>query len=269
MSWGLDLSLSLTRGQGGGAFEPEAAALFARFTTPPTGERKTLINTLIKALKDGGIWSKLDVLYLTAAADAQAARRNWIADAHNLSTINSPTFTADRGYAGNGSSSYLNTNYNPGDGGSHLYQQNNAHMAVWSRTNSDGLFVDLGARAGVSSARSNLLTRSAGVCNILINQDTAGSAASADSSGHQVTRRTASNATTVFRDASLLGTGSTASVAPANLNWFMGALNNNGTAAQFSARELAAAHAGASLSDGEITAMRAALSTYLTAIGAA
>jgi hypothetical protein len=40
-----------------------------------------LIDALVGALKASAVWAKLDVLWVLAAADSQAARRNWIADA--------------------------------------------------------------------------------------------------------------------------------------------------------------------------------------------
>lgn len=87
----------------------QAKALFARMTTPPTRARMNLINQMIGALLDAGVWQKLDALYVMAAADSQAARLNWIADQYNLTAVNSPTFTVDSGYTGNGTSSYLST----------------------------------------------------------------------------------------------------------------------------------------------------------------
>lgn len=103
----------------------EALALFARMTTPPTTTRKDEINTLIVGLKTAGIWSKMDAMYVLAAADEQAALLNWVADTNNATAENSPSFVADSGFAGNGSTSFINTNYNPSTDGVH-YEQNSA-----------------------------------------------------------------------------------------------------------------------------------------------
>jgi len=93
--------------------EAETTALLARMTTQPDDTRKELINTTIKALKDSGVWAKLDCFYMFSAHDAQTSLLNWIKNAHNCTGVSSPTFNADQGYTGNGSSSYLRTNYNP------------------------------------------------------------------------------------------------------------------------------------------------------------
>ncbi|HXC20220.1 MAG TPA: hypothetical protein VNV13_01980, partial [Steroidobacteraceae bacterium] len=57
----------------------QSCAIFAAFTTPPTTSRKVIINTLVNALLNGSTdtWDKMDVLYVMAAADSQAASINW------------------------------------------------------------------------------------------------------------------------------------------------------------------------------------------------
>ena len=101
------LSPLLSRQGGGPVYDPDAEALFARFTTPPTDERKGVINTLIVALKAAGTWAVRD-WYHFIGADAQATQRNWKADQYNIMPVNAPAFQADRYYQGDGSSSYLN-----------------------------------------------------------------------------------------------------------------------------------------------------------------
>ena len=61
----------------GGAYEPEAEALFARMTSPPSEWRKGVINTAIVSLKSGGVWDRLSGLYVFKAADKQSAYLNW------------------------------------------------------------------------------------------------------------------------------------------------------------------------------------------------
>lgn len=89
------------------AYDPAAQAFFERLTNQPTDARKALYNTLIVSLKDAGVWAKLDSLYVLAAADAQAARQNLVANLYNLTASGSPAFTVDRGYTGDGVAAYL------------------------------------------------------------------------------------------------------------------------------------------------------------------
>lgn len=58
--------------------QAETDALVARMEIAPSAARKKLIDDLIVELKSWGIWQKLDLLYILAAHDAQAARLNWV-----------------------------------------------------------------------------------------------------------------------------------------------------------------------------------------------
>lgn len=101
--------------------EPETLATISRMTTPPSDQKILQYDVLIKSIKSGqglalgtnNLSTKFDCLYIRAAHDAQAALLNWAKNAHDASGVNSPTFTVDRGYKSNGSSSYLNWNFNP------------------------------------------------------------------------------------------------------------------------------------------------------------
>jgi hypothetical protein len=122
----------------GGGYLRETLALFARFSTVPTDTRAKLINQTIRSLKAAGIWPLLDGLYFTAAADSQAATRNWIADQYNLSGVNSPAFVADRGYTGDQSTSYLDTGFNPTTAIAPKFTQDNVTLALYQRVATGG-----------------------------------------------------------------------------------------------------------------------------------
>jgi hypothetical protein len=91
----------------------EAETLVAAMSVEPDDTRKAHIDTTVGSLKSAGIWAKLDRLWMLAAHDSQAARLDWITASNSLSAINSPTFTADAGYASDGSTSYLNSGFIP------------------------------------------------------------------------------------------------------------------------------------------------------------
>src|SRR3990167_508614 len=104
-------------GAGGAAYDAASQLIFDSFTTPPSTQRKTDIDTLVRALKADGIWSLLDVLYVTAAADNQAAGINWKSPGtFTAIVLGTPAFVADRGYTGSASNA-LNTNYIPASDG--------------------------------------------------------------------------------------------------------------------------------------------------------
>ena len=117
-------------------YEIESSALFARMVTAaetPTDARKIIIDTAIYALKTNSLWTKLDGLWLMAAHGVESSCLNWISSSYNLTRVGTPTFNADRGFTGNGSTMYLKTGINPRLGG-FKYIQDSAMLAVYSRT---------------------------------------------------------------------------------------------------------------------------------------
>lgn len=108
--------------------------LIAAMVVPPNNFRKANIAQLIQKLYASGTWAKTDVFWVLAAHDEQAARLNWKSPGtFTLNAINSPAFVADRGFTGNGSSSWLDTGWDRPTNGVQ-FTQNNAHISIYQRT---------------------------------------------------------------------------------------------------------------------------------------
>lgn len=70
-------------------------------------------NTLLSSLKTDGVWSKLDTFANFATdGDSNFALIDW-KKLTQYTAVNSPTFTANEGFMGNGTSSYIDTKFNP------------------------------------------------------------------------------------------------------------------------------------------------------------
>ena len=81
-----------------------------------TTNEKTYINTFITAL--GTDFAEFDRLWIHGLANSIAARTSLVNPTSTMITaVNTPTFTASQGYNSNGSTSYLNLNYNPNANG--------------------------------------------------------------------------------------------------------------------------------------------------------
>jgi hypothetical protein len=248
----------------GQSFLPQSVALFAAMTTPPTTARKILINNTIGALLSAGIWSQLDVLYVLAAADNQAARLNWINPSTFMALpVNAPTFAVDRGYTGDGSSSRLRTQYTPSVNGVN-FTQNSASIWVWSRTQAQGAPRDVGSVTGTTMQSSVSIRNTSDNMSIFINDGTAGTPANSNSVGFfgsqrvsSTTKRAWGNGAQVGADVTLTSVG-----LPVTEQWTCGA---NSTS--FSTRQQAAAAWGASLSGLE-SAFYNSLLPYMQAVGA-
>jgi hypothetical protein len=90
----------------------------------PQSDQQELQNTLVTSLKSAGVWDKLDLFYVFASdGDSDFATLNWKAPStFQISKVSSPTFTTDVGFSGNGTSSYLDTDYTPSDDGNNYTQ---------------------------------------------------------------------------------------------------------------------------------------------------
>ena len=122
----------LGAGQGqNSSFDADYQAVLNRANTLgytlPSASQQIIQNNLVLSLKAGGIWTKLDVLYIFANnGGSNFATLNWKAPTLNQATlINAPTFTANEGFMGNGTSSYIDTNFNPSTQSTN-YTTNNA-----------------------------------------------------------------------------------------------------------------------------------------------
>ncbi len=246
----------------GNVYSAAAQSLFARFTTPPTTVRKTLINNLIVSLVDAGVWAKLDAFYMLAAADAQSSLLNWVFTSYTPTAVNSPAFVVDQGYTGNGSTSYLDTGFNPTTASSPKFVQDSAHQALWSRTN-------LANGAGVSSDMGNVnshINRHQTTAGLASGRPNAGSGlnyAPGSYPGYAAWTRSAAAVWEAYAQGVDGGGGTNASAAPTNATFRVCAGNG------FGVNQIAAAHFGSNLTASEMLAAYNALAAYLVAIGAA
>jgi hypothetical protein len=104
------------------------------YTLPSTAQRLKQ-NTLLSSLKTAGVWNKLDT-FANFATDGstQFALIDW-KRLSQYTAVLSPTFTTNEGFMGNGTSSYIDTNFNPSTQSTN-YITNDAsrHMYVFSGT---------------------------------------------------------------------------------------------------------------------------------------
>lgn len=243
-------------------YDADATALFSRMSSQPNGARKTVISDTIIALKAAGVWAKLDVLYMFAAHDSQAALLNWKSGNFDGTANNSPTFTTDRGFTGNGSSAYINSNFNPTTASSPSFVQTSAHLSIWSRTS--GLGPNAYGEVGYSSSgNSELGSRTnSGYVRGYVN-GSGSIAINSDGSGfHNISLRTSSTYG-IVRNTTTLSSGSASPLAPVNEKiYFLGSGGNRTN------KQLAMGSIGGGLTSTQQTDFYNALQTYMTAVGA-
>lgn len=89
------------------------------------------LNTLINNLTRDGVWANLDSLYILAQPNANLAGIDLVKPSRTLTVSGSPTFTASKGYTGDGVSAFLDTNYNPATQAVNFSQNANT-FGIWS-----------------------------------------------------------------------------------------------------------------------------------------
>jgi hypothetical protein len=231
----------------------------------PAWERRSLYNSVVSALIAADVWSRLDAFYMLAAHASAAALINWKAPgAFNLTPVNSPTFTTDRGFTGDGSTSYLNTNFNPVAAAGN-YAQNSNHAAVWVNQGVGDatrvVFGNLNERIIPQQATAQLNTRSAvGASDTVAITNALGNSGYSRLTGSEYGQ---------FKNGVKLATPARASTGLESDHFGLLATISLGTPGLYSSRRIASAHFGAGLSDAQMLAAHNAINTFLTAIGGA
>lgn len=248
----------------------EAQTYVAAMPVAPDNTRKGLIDTLVGSLKTAGVWTKLDFLYLLGAHDADAALINAVSPGtYNALAVNSPSFTVDRGYTTDATTSYLNSQLNPTTAGSltKLFAQNSCHMGVWSRTAASGLY-DIGQLEGTSGA--NIAILASGNFYAYGHTNAVPGDVNASAVGHYAWSRTGATAWSKYKNGASVSAQASASTA-LNVNSsariYIGGYWN-GTLVNGSARQYFAAHLGSGLTGTELTALYNALDAYRSGVGA-
>ncbi|MFG1427601.1 hypothetical protein [Roseixanthobacter glucoisosaccharinicivorans] len=178
----------------------------------------------------------------------------------DLSAVNSPAFTVDRGYSGNGTTSYLDANANPSVDFSKA-SLNSATYGAWVSSETTSPNSVLGAT--VSSIpvvpRSDTNTT---YCRVHSNVSLTVPGATT-ALGLTAGNRSAANALQLYRNGVSIGASTAASSAMTTELWVG---RNVGT---YYPGQVSAAFAGGTLSEDEHLALYSALRTYLMALGAA
>lgn len=264
MPLGLGIGLDPTLGKQNprAGFEAETLSLLARFTTQPSAGRAQSINVLMKTWKDGGLFAKCDAFYMFRADDAQSSLLNWISTSYNLTAINSPTFVANSHYVGNGTTSYLDTGFNPTTAPSPKMVQDSAHFGIWHLTDTDN-----GGALSYSFGNSNtFLARTIGVTGGITYRISRSSSNTHSSSvvlpGHVLLNRTTSLLFDVYFAGLDVGGASAASAALTNAVFRICSFGASG----FSTNQIQAVHFGSQLTAGEALAAYNALVAYRAAV---
>lgn len=256
---GLLVPAILRRGIGGPpVLSAEAQAIVAAMSPTPDNARQNLINNTVAAVVAAGAWALMPGLFVHPAHSQQAALVNWTNPAGSPAlAVNSPAFTVDRGFQGDGVAAHID--YQMVQNAISGASQNSHHVAWYMEVTTA---TDLG---GVLSGSQTSIARSGVSIRDRANTSTLTTQGTWPATGaHVCLNRGGSTG----YDRYLNGTALTASVgvsaALVASNYCALRANLVYTPAGNTAR---AFHAGALLTAGQVLAVANALAAYMAAVG--
>lgn len=232
--------------------------------------RMPIIRQFIAAEIASGAWYLTDD-YLGFWGENAAQALTSLKQRRLATAVNSPTFTADRGYAFNGTTQYLNTGFISSTDGINC-TGTNQRLGVYERTNVSSSGVSAGTIDATVRCLSLNNRRNATLA--IGRANTAGvdfTLGTADSRALKVVSRTGGSLTLKMYDRGVKLTdgtaASTATTAPSRAI-FIGAVNNIGTATSFRAASIGMVVVGGALSDAQELAQYNAMQAWATSVGA-
>ncbi len=243
-------------------FQQETMAWYNQLTLPkPSMTYLLSVDYLIKQFKSTGIWPFLDRFWIFATEQQAHARVSIVNPKginstwpSNITEQSSPSWARLRGYTGNGSSSYLLSNYNPSTSDAVSYKLNSGSLGVYLiGTESDIYATPMGGYIGTSPSNYIRLCTpvwSPGLGKYYyawnINDSTQSSLVLSTSqspvTGLFSATRINSSTTALYRNGNLITTYSANSSSIPNLNIPIMAVNDNGTFTAFSSNTYAMAY---------------------------
>jgi hypothetical protein len=235
--------------------------------TLPSTPQHAIQEKFIFDLVAAGVWDELDVLYVFRTdGGANFAKINWKNPGtfQCIGTGHDPAFTLNNGFKGNGSTTFLDTQWIPSVNGV-KYTLNNAGALI----DTNSAETTNGYEFGIESAGTVLRLTTNPVSVVAdINDFSVSSIASVGGIGLYLLKRTASNAVSIFKNGSSLFSGAAISTSLPTLSSYICGRNvGNPGVAEPSNRTVSMIGFGSSLT-GKESALYNAWNAYKTSIGA-
>jgi hypothetical protein len=230
--------------------------------------QQAAINTLVLDLKGYSLWTKIKALYPFVGGTASTHKFN-LKDPRDLDAAFRGVFVggwthSSNGALPNGTNAYMDTKLTP----STSLGQNSQNIGYYSRTNSNGLEVEIGGQNISSTIRSYVISRFSGISYFNINAATDSTVANANSQGFFTANRTASNVINGWKNGIKVLNSATISTGNFNGSIWVGAFNNlNGPTYYYSTRQCALAFISDGLTDAEALNFYTAVQAFQTTLG--
>lgn len=263
--------LMILMGNEAGYDNSETTLYASALTTALSDTQMTNIDEFISMVKDSlgitNLSDAFDVMYLFANETNEASFKNLVKRSHDADSNGTVTFTAWQGWAGNGSTGYINTDYNQSTGAVTALQNLNS-CGIYSRTNSAAAVFDIGVAVGVIKTQLYIRytdNHSYSYLNSLAYLDYA---SASDSRGFFVLNRKLETHFEYYVNGDSVASMDGASSVFADDEIFIGSSNSDTTPTTFSTRQYAFAFFGKGLTKIEARKLNNCVETYLDGIGA-
>lgn len=221
------------------------------------------IQNLVAGLKFNSLWTKMQAIYPFIGSTSTTQKFN-LKSPYDTNAAFRLTFSGGWTHSAfgalpNGTNGYASTFYIPNTSGS----QNDAHASLYLRTNTAVNAKDFGASQPTPTRQTYIGARDAANAQAWgLNSGSVDVGSQTDSRGlWLVTRSDASNVLG-YRNAILLNTNALPSTGQNTVAYYISAFNNNGTAQQFSNRQVAFGSIGTGLSATNITNLYDVVQNY-------
>ena len=243
------------------SYDPDAQAFFNRVTAAGgslTNTEKTAVNTLVLDMKSYGIWTAMKAIYPMVGASAAACAQNLKSSSFTGTFTSGWTF-ASTGVTPNGTSAYMNTGLNTS---TDLTLSTN-HYSYYSRTSSVvAVTVEMGVFQTAFVHLRAAVNYVAGAVSSLASFTT-----TLTSAGFWLGSKTANNSRKAIYNGSVQATNTTTDTTSyPNLQVYIGARNDGGSAAVFSDKQCAFASIGDGLTDTQASNFYTAVQAFQTTL---
>ena len=240
------------------SYDADALAFFNRVTTAGgslSTTEKNAVNQLVLDLKANSLWTPMKAIYPMVGASAAACAQNLKSSSFTGSFSSGWTF-ASTGITPNGTSAFADTGFNS------FVESVNESFGIYSRTTETGVLIPIGSR---ENSKQNYVGCGFSTINI---RGTNGSATgTSPTTKGFICVYDSDDSTNQYTNLSgVKNTGSRVFYGSPNYNFYIGAWNNNGTAAFFSTIQLAFVFIGDRITDTQASNFYTAVQAFQTTL---
>jgi hypothetical protein len=240
----------------------QATSFLARITTD--GTHSTAYTNFICGGVTDGWWAKTDALWIAATDNTTNAALNLVSSSFSLvSHGTASTFTANTGWAGNGTNSYFDTQLNPATAGGNYVLNSATHAICVQTTPSNATYLE----GNYDGSNEIGLNYTSGVWTSYTNSIGGPVQVTSASLNTWMGVRTGLNTSILYNNGVSGGTSSQISSAIPSFNIYIEAINSSGAAGIFSAVQWSAFLLGGAFNATDASNFHTRLAAYMTAVG--